>query len=276
MPAAHALRHRDGAGADRRPDARRALPRARGSSTGSPSPARRSTRALELAATISANAPLALAASKEILQQAGDWTEEEFWAKQGDDRRAGLRPPRTPRRARRPSPRSASPCGRAADAAPDLRSTRISTAGRIAATAARGGQPSRSWLGPAADRGVRRRRVLDGGRQPAARRLRPRPDAPASGPRSASCRPPPATPTTTSCASTARSRAARCEPSHVSLFRRDKGAGRRTRDSTSTCSTRTSSTSAAAASCSLLGAWRAHGLDEVLAEAGAAASCCAA
>ena len=31
--------------------------------------------ALELAATISANAPLALAASKEILQQVGDWTD---------------------------------------------------------------------------------------------------------------------------------------------------------------------------------------------------------
>ena len=39
--------------------------------------------AVELAATISANAPLALAASKEILQQVGDWTDEEFWTKQG-------------------------------------------------------------------------------------------------------------------------------------------------------------------------------------------------
>ena len=39
--------------------------------------------ALELAATIAPNAPLALTASKEILQQVGDWTEEEFWAKQG-------------------------------------------------------------------------------------------------------------------------------------------------------------------------------------------------
>jgi len=38
--------------------------------------------ALELAATVSANAPLALAASKEILQQVGDWTEQEFWARQ--------------------------------------------------------------------------------------------------------------------------------------------------------------------------------------------------
>lgn len=38
--------------------------------------------ALELAAAVSANAPLALAASKEILQQVGDWTDEEFWARQ--------------------------------------------------------------------------------------------------------------------------------------------------------------------------------------------------
>ena len=38
--------------------------------------------AVELAATISANAPLALAASKEILQQVGDWTDEEFWQRQ--------------------------------------------------------------------------------------------------------------------------------------------------------------------------------------------------
>jgi enoyl-CoA hydratase len=38
--------------------------------------------ALELAATVSANAPLALAASKEILQQVGDWTDEEFWQRQ--------------------------------------------------------------------------------------------------------------------------------------------------------------------------------------------------
>jgi enoyl-CoA hydratase len=40
--------------------------------------------ALELAARISPNAPLALEASKQILQQQGDWTEEEFWAKQGE------------------------------------------------------------------------------------------------------------------------------------------------------------------------------------------------
>ena len=38
--------------------------------------------ALELAATVSANAPLALVASKEILQQVGDWTDDEFWQRQ--------------------------------------------------------------------------------------------------------------------------------------------------------------------------------------------------
>ncbi|MEY2534913.1 MAG: enoyl-CoA hydratase [bacterium] len=38
--------------------------------------------ALELAATIARNAPLALAATKEILRRQGDWTEEEFWARQ--------------------------------------------------------------------------------------------------------------------------------------------------------------------------------------------------
>jgi enoyl-CoA hydratase len=40
--------------------------------------------ALELAAAISRNAPLALAATKEVLQRQRDWSEEEFWAKQGE------------------------------------------------------------------------------------------------------------------------------------------------------------------------------------------------
>jgi enoyl-CoA hydratase len=40
--------------------------------------------ALELAAAISKNAPLALAATKEVLQRQRDWSEEEFWAKQGE------------------------------------------------------------------------------------------------------------------------------------------------------------------------------------------------
>jgi enoyl-CoA hydratase len=38
--------------------------------------------ALELAGTIAANGPLALQASKEILQQVRDWSEEEFWERQ--------------------------------------------------------------------------------------------------------------------------------------------------------------------------------------------------
>jgi enoyl-CoA hydratase len=40
--------------------------------------------AIELAQQIMKNAPLALIASKEILQNAVDWTEEEGWAKQGE------------------------------------------------------------------------------------------------------------------------------------------------------------------------------------------------
>jgi len=40
--------------------------------------------ALDLAATISANAPLALIASKEVLLAQRDWSEEEFWVKQGE------------------------------------------------------------------------------------------------------------------------------------------------------------------------------------------------
>src|SRR4051812_5165459 len=40
--------------------------------------------ALELANQIVKNAPLALIASKEILQKAVDWSEEEGWAKQGE------------------------------------------------------------------------------------------------------------------------------------------------------------------------------------------------
>jgi enoyl-CoA hydratase len=40
--------------------------------------------ALELAAAVSKNAPLALAATKEVLQRQRDWSEEEFWAKQGE------------------------------------------------------------------------------------------------------------------------------------------------------------------------------------------------
>ena len=38
--------------------------------------------ALELAAAIVKNGPLALAATKRILQEQGDWTESEFWPRQ--------------------------------------------------------------------------------------------------------------------------------------------------------------------------------------------------
>jgi enoyl-CoA hydratase len=40
--------------------------------------------ALELAAAISKNGPLALTASKEVLQKQRDWDEQEFWTKQGE------------------------------------------------------------------------------------------------------------------------------------------------------------------------------------------------
>jgi enoyl-CoA hydratase len=40
--------------------------------------------ALELAAAIARNAPLALDATKEILLRQADWTEEEFWREQGE------------------------------------------------------------------------------------------------------------------------------------------------------------------------------------------------
>jgi enoyl-CoA hydratase len=40
--------------------------------------------ALELAAAIARNGPLALAATKRILGEAAGWPEDEFWARQGD------------------------------------------------------------------------------------------------------------------------------------------------------------------------------------------------
>ena len=40
--------------------------------------------AIELAGRIAPNGPLALEATKQILQRQRDWTEEEFWAKQGE------------------------------------------------------------------------------------------------------------------------------------------------------------------------------------------------
>ena len=40
--------------------------------------------ALELAAAITRNGPLSLMATKEVLQRQRDWSEEEFWARQGE------------------------------------------------------------------------------------------------------------------------------------------------------------------------------------------------
>jgi enoyl-CoA hydratase len=40
--------------------------------------------ALELAAAIARNGPLALAATKAILERQWDWGEDEFWARQGE------------------------------------------------------------------------------------------------------------------------------------------------------------------------------------------------
>jgi enoyl-CoA hydratase/carnithine racemase len=40
--------------------------------------------ALELAASIAANGPLALRASKKILREVSDWSEQEFWTRQGE------------------------------------------------------------------------------------------------------------------------------------------------------------------------------------------------
>ena len=47
--------------------------------------------ALELAGAIAANGPLALDATKAILQQQFDWSEEEFWQRQGELAGPGLR-----------------------------------------------------------------------------------------------------------------------------------------------------------------------------------------
>ena len=83
---------------------------------------------------------------------------------------------------------------------------------------------------------------------------------------SASCRRRPVTPTTTSCASTAHF-AGRCDASHVSLFRRDRGERRR-RGRPRGAPARAGPIYVGGGNVvSMLGAWRAHGLDEVLREA---------
>ncbi len=52
------------------------------SSTSSPNPARRWPGAIELAGKISANGPLAVAATKDVLLQSADWSRAEMWKKQ--------------------------------------------------------------------------------------------------------------------------------------------------------------------------------------------------
>ena len=111
------------------------------------------------------------------------------------------------------------------------------------------------------DRRPRRRRLLDGARQLAARRLRPLADRRRPRRACASCRPPPATPTTTSCASTGAS-PPRCEASHVSLFRRDQGTGGVEDDLASHLLAQDLIYVGGGNVVSMLGAWRAHGLDD--------------
>ena len=83
-------------------------------STGSCPRAARSTVRSSWPRTIAANGPLAVAVTKQIAAARADWTVEEGWAEAGraDGRRCSS--PRTPRKARRRSPRSARRSGRAA------------------------------------------------------------------------------------------------------------------------------------------------------------------
>ena len=61
--------------------------------------------------------------------------------------------------------------------------------------------------------------------------------------------------------------AARCEPSHVSLFRRDRGGGAVEGDLAAHVLAQDLVYVGGGSVVSMLGAWRAHGLDEILAEA---------
>ena len=78
---ADALPRGHGAGAHRRSAACRALSRASASSTAWPSPAAPSRRA-GAGRTLAKNGPLALVASKRILQEQFDWSTEEMWERQ--------------------------------------------------------------------------------------------------------------------------------------------------------------------------------------------------
>ena len=134
-------------------------------------------------------------------------------------------------------------------------------------------EPFGHGVGPAADRGVRRRRLLDGGRQPAARRLRPLADAHGA---STVCFMP-----------TASGDADHYIVRFYRAFRRPlravarlavparQGAAPSRATSRRTCSTRTSSTSAAAACLAARRLARARPRRGPAPSAGGAASCCA-
>ena len=74
--------------------------------------------AIALAEKITANGPLAVAATKRIIVESRGWTPEEMWSKQTQDPGAGVHVATTPRKARSRSPRSARRSGRAADTGP--------------------------------------------------------------------------------------------------------------------------------------------------------------
>ena len=118
----------------------------------------------------------------------------------------------------------------------------------------------------APDRQLRRRRLLDGGRQPAARRVRARPHRQGAAARCASCRRRAATPTTTSSASTAHFPPGAASPAHLSLFRRERAPAEPREHLLAQDLIYVGGGSVT----SLLGVWRAHGIDEILREAGSA------
>ena len=95
--AAGAVQRRAGDAADRRPAERRPGGRARPGQPAHAPRARRSTGALELAATIAANGPLAVAATKAVARGSADWTFDEGWDGAGRAHRAGVRQRGRPR-----------------------------------------------------------------------------------------------------------------------------------------------------------------------------------
>ena len=84
LPRRVPLRRRDGAGAHRRHRSRPSAATSSASSTAWPSAAGRSTPRSSSRGAIAGNGPLALDATKAILQQQFDWSEEEFWQRQGE------------------------------------------------------------------------------------------------------------------------------------------------------------------------------------------------